>query len=65
MAHPIQASLSTNSEEKYQYKLHNSFILDTGATGHVCNNRERFIELRDPSPTDFLIAGNNSINICG
>lgn len=39
------------------YPLQNSFILDSGATVHVCNNRERFQSIRQHNPDQYLYAG--------
>jgi hypothetical protein len=64
MAHSIKAAISTRSQEEYRYELHKSFILDTGATGHVCNDRSRFHNFI-PSTTDFVVAGNECVNIEG
>ena len=32
----------------------NSFILDTRADGHVCNNRERFIDFKEAIDKEFV-----------
>jgi len=44
--------------------LKNSFILDSGATAHVCNNQNRFTNLRK-AQGEQLIAGNTTIPIIG
>jgi hypothetical protein len=43
------------------YHLRNSFILDSGATLHVCNDKERFEDLRSTSDDDCLFAGNTIV----
>jgi hypothetical protein len=37
------------------YHLQNSLILDSGATLHVCNDKERFEDLRSASNDDLFI----------
>jgi hypothetical protein len=48
-----------------QYTLYNSFILDSGATDHVCNKRERFSEFRKAHPDDTMYAGDSIVPIEG
>jgi hypothetical protein len=59
--------LTTPQIDSYpsKYELCNSFIFDTGATGHVCNNRSRFIRFSPAEENDFLLAGNDTIKISG
>jgi hypothetical protein len=45
--------------------LYRSFILDSGATAHVCNNLTRFKQFRATGPQDFLFAGQQTIPIIG
>jgi hypothetical protein len=45
----IHVVLSASQNIK-TYEIHDSFIFDTGATGHVCNNRSRFRDFRPASP---------------
>jgi hypothetical protein len=47
------------------YALHDSFILDSASTIHVCNNCERFQSLRPATENDHLIAGASRIPIEG
>jgi transposase InsO family protein len=47
------------------YALHDSFILDSASTIHVCNNRERFQSLRPATENDHLIAGASRVPIEG
>jgi hypothetical protein len=47
------------------YHLWNSSILDSGATLHVCNDKERFEDLRSASDDDCLYAGNTIVPIEG
>src|SRR6266487_3203976 len=48
-----------------QYALANSFILDSGAIVHVCNNRTRIRNLRPAHSDDYLLAGKDTIPIEG
>jgi hypothetical protein len=45
--------------------LNNSFILDLGATCHVCNDKSRFTDLRIALDDDVLYAGESVIPIEG
>jgi hypothetical protein len=45
--------------------LNNSFILDSRATYHVCNNKLRFIDFRLPMDDDVLYIGESVILIKG
>ncbi len=45
------------------YALRDSFILDSGATLHCCNNEARFTNIIPASTDDILIAGQNQIPI--
>jgi hypothetical protein len=47
------------------YNLRDSFILDSGATVHVCNTRDRFYNFVPASEDDLLYAGNTVIPIEG
>ena len=47
------------------YNLRDSFILDSGATIHVCNSRDRFQTVSPASESDLLYAGNMIIPIEG
>ena len=47
------------------YNLRDSFILDSGATVHVCNSRDRFQTVTPASEDDLLYAGNMIIPIEG
>jgi hypothetical protein len=47
------------------YHLRNSLILDSGATLHVCNDKEIYEDLRSASDDDCLYAGNTIIPIEG
>ena len=46
------------------YPLKDSYILDSGATIHVCNNPSRFINIR-PLNGDILITGDSEVSIEG
>ena len=45
--------------------LANSFILDSGATDHVCNNRARFHNYTKAGADDYIVAGANTVKIEG
>jgi hypothetical protein len=45
------------------YALHNSFILDSGATIHCCNTHTRFHNLTPAAVDDILVAGQDYIPI--
>jgi hypothetical protein len=63
---PPAAFPSVSSEVlQPQYQLHNSIILDSGATDHVCNDRSRFITFTPAAEDDYLFAGENRIHITG
>jgi hypothetical protein len=47
------------------YHLRDSFVLGSGATLHVCNDRTRFQDVRPTSDEEFLYAGNAVIPIEG
>jgi hypothetical protein len=50
---------------KSDYHLRHSFLLDSAANGHICNKRERFVDLRPATEEDFLYSGNTIIPIDG
>jgi hypothetical protein len=45
--------------------LNNSFILDSGATCYICNNKLRFTDFRLPTDDNVLYAGESVIPIKG
>jgi hypothetical protein len=45
--------------------LNDSFILDSGATCHVCNDKSRFIDFRLSTADNVLYAGESVILIKG
>jgi hypothetical protein len=47
------------------YLLRDSFILDSGATVHVCNSCERFQSLWECDPDEFIYAGFDKILLTG
>jgi len=56
--------VTVNSDQlSSSYALHDSFILDSGATIHCCNTRTRFHNLTPAAADDILIAGNDHIPI--
>jgi hypothetical protein len=58
----------TNTSTMYaneQYALKASFLLDSGATTHVCNDRCRFKTLRQCSPSEYLLAGTQEVPVQG
>ncbi len=48
-----------------EYSLRDSFILDSGATIHVCNNRDRFKTFQSAGINDYLYAGDSTVAIEG
>jgi hypothetical protein len=61
-AFTVSSSIASASTD---YHLRNSFILDSECTLHVCNDKERFEDLRSESEDDCLYAGNTIIPIEG
>jgi len=53
------------SASSSDYGLRDSFILDSGATVHVCNSRQRFATFTPASEDDLLYAGNTVVPIKG
>ena len=62
---PICSPTVLTTKVPTEYHLRNSFILDSGATIHVCNNRIRFKTFHQTSFDDSLYAGNSIISIEG
>ena len=58
-------SVYSASEPSSQYALANSFILDSEATIHVCNNCTRFKNLCLAYDNNCLLAGKDTIPIEG
>ena len=55
-------SAFTTADEHDKFSLHNSFILDSGADTHVCNNTTRATRpIRPASPGECLTASNSWI----
>jgi hypothetical protein len=55
----------TGANARLQYILNDSFILDSGATCHVCNDKSRFTDFRLPTNNDVLYASESVIPIEG
>ena len=47
------------------YELRDSFILDSGATGHICNNRARFTEYQPATEVQEVKIGDTYATIAG
>ena len=47
------------------YPLRHSFILDSGSTIHITNDRNRIRNLRPPTTADYIWAGNTQVCIQG
>jgi hypothetical protein len=45
--------------------LEESFILDSGATIHVCNNRERFFEYKEADEDSRIVIGDTHTHVVG
>ncbi len=59
-------SAFTTADEHDEFPLHNSFILDSGADTHVCNDTMRATgPIRPASPGECLAAGNGWIPVIG
>ena len=58
------AAYSTDLTGRTDYVLRDSFILDCGATTHVCNNRQRFHTFT-PASDSNLYTGDRTIAILG
>jgi hypothetical protein len=59
------STFTTIPKQEGMYALHDSFLLDSASTIHVCNNRERFQSLRPADESDHLITGASRISIEG
>ncbi len=58
-------ALPAISLDNVHLALIKSYILDSGATDHVCNDRSRFIDFT-PAPSDeLLVAGTTTVYIKG
>jgi hypothetical protein len=55
--HSAFATLSAFSVDRDSYELKNTWILDSGANAHVCNNRIRFKFKRMANKDEKLMAG--------
>jgi hypothetical protein len=47
------------------YPLHKSFLLDSGATQHIVNDRSRFLTYEPASEADIVICGTQEVEIEG
>jgi hypothetical protein len=47
------------------YPLRDSFILDSGATIHVCNSRQHPLNLRECELNEYIYAGSEKILMAG
>jgi hypothetical protein len=61
--HFPETGLVSSSTGTGNWALYNSFILDSGATTHICHTRERFINFRTAS--EPLLAGGGIVMIEG
>jgi hypothetical protein len=50
---------------RLEYPLKDCFILDSGTTIHITNNKERIHNLCPPTNDDYLWAGNSQVWIQG
>jgi len=65
IAVPPAASPPSNFNTDAAYELRDSFILDSGATGHICNNRARFIEYQPATEVQEVKIGDTYATIAG
>lgn len=56
---------SVTAIQTTHYALVNSFILDSGATDHVANDRSRFTGFTDAQEGEYLVAGSDLAPIIG
>lgn len=64
--HPSSSpSPPSNFNTNAAYELRDSFILDSGATGHICNNRARFIEYQPATEVQEVKIGDTYATIAG
>jgi hypothetical protein len=61
----VFVATSYAASNSLDYNLRDSFILDSGATVHVCNSRKRFASFTPASEDDLLYAGNTIVPIEG
>jgi hypothetical protein len=54
-----------NTVKNITLPLLKSFILDTGATSSICNDRARFTDFVPASVDDFFVAGNSTAQVLG
>jgi len=59
------APTPSNFNTDAAYELRDSFILDSGATGHICNNRARFIEYQPATEVQEVKIGDTYATIAG
>jgi hypothetical protein len=55
----------TSSNEDQQDRLVDSFILDSGATIHVCNDINRFIEFQESNENIKIMIGDTYTHVAG
>jgi hypothetical protein len=67
--HPPSGQSHTSPPSSFNtdaaYELRDSFILDSGATGHICNNRARFIEYQPATEVQEVKIGDTYATIAG
>lgn len=63
---PNPTGFMLSAQDTTHHELRNSFILDSGATSHFCNDLSRVIgRLQPAGPDDFVQTGSNQLEIIG
>ena len=58
-------AVGDNHSVEPKYDLFSSYILDSGATIHICNDQSRFTDFRPPASTDLIYAGDQLLPVQG
>jgi hypothetical protein len=59
------AAFLTGSFSSGNYSLKDYFLLDSGTTIHICNNRDRLLNYYEAPPDDFVRAGDSNVPVLG
>ena len=65
MTNFLPASFAMDSPQSFEYELHDSFIFDSGSTGHICNDIKRFIHFKPSLSAEYCLAGSETLEIGG
>lgn len=61
----VESAFGLRKKSSLTYPLKNSAIVDSGASLHIFNTLDRFLNLREANPEDVVIAGDSTIRIYG